>query len=99
MGVVIWVVFVAREVADEAIVPSAEDVEVVEVKDDSEEVREAGDISCISEGCGVNASREESELTEDRDLVGEEVTGRRAYATALGSISIPPEVLEVRGEP
>ena len=79
MGVVICVVFVAREdVTDEATVPSAEDVEVVDVKDDSEEVREAGEMSCTSGGWGVNSSREDFELTEDRDLVGEEGIGRRA---------------------
>lgn len=47
----ICVVYVARdEVMDEATVPSAEDAEVVDVRDDSDEVRETGEALRASVG-------------------------------------------------
>ena len=91
--------FVARdEVKDEATVTSVDEEEVVDVREASEDVRETGEISPspASWRCGVSASSEDLELSEALDLA--RGSGRRAYVNAFGSMSIPVDVLEFRGE-
>ena len=94
-GEVICVVLVARdEVTEEATVPPAEDVDVVDVRDDSDEVREIGEMLRSSLVGGVNVSREDLEEMDDR-MVGR---GSNALTNALGSSIMPVDVLVVRGE-
>ena len=56
------------EVTDDAAVPSIEEEEAVDEKDDSEGVRDTGEISAASAASGVSASGEDFDKIEPLDL-------------------------------
>lgn len=90
---------VARDVefTYERTVSSVEEDDVVDVKEDSEDVREIGSPSAPDPRARPSADC--FDFMEDLGVArGEEGSGRRAYVSARGSMSIPAELRDVRGE-